>query len=104
MTYSEFETRFNNYFNSISEQDVYTLKTFLYGRVYPTMSTEEKKKLYNLLNSLYSEIHTAYSLIKMNKNYDSDTFAKECREIPKKERLLNNFIFTIFFDDAIFEE
>ena len=104
MTYSEFETRFNNYFNSISEQDACTLKTFLYGRVYPTMSTEEKKKLYNLLNSLYSEIHTAYALIKMNKNYDSDTFAKECREIPKEERLLNNFIYTIFFDDAIFEE
>lgn len=102
MTYSEFETRFNNYFNSISEQDAYALKTFLYGRVYPTMSTEEKKKLYNLLNSQYSEIHTAYALTKMLKNYSPNAFAEARREIPKDEQLLNNFIYTIFFDDAIF--
>ena len=43
MTYSEFETRFNNYFSSISEQDISALKTIFYGRVYPTMSTEEKR-------------------------------------------------------------
>ena len=104
MTFSEFETRFNNYFNSISEQDTCTLKTFLYGRVYPTMSTEEKKKLYNLLNSQYSQIHIAYNVIKMNKKDDPDVFAKECREMSKEERLLNNFICTVCFDDAIFEE
>ena len=102
MTYSEFETRFNNYFNSISEQDVEALKTILYGRVYPTMPTEEKKKLYNLLNSQYSKIYTAYTLIKINKNYSPDAFAEARREIPKDEQLLNNFIYTIFFDDAIF--
>ena len=102
MTYSEFETRFNSYFNSISEQDISALNTIFYGRVYPTMSTEEKKKLYNLFNSKYSEIHTAYALTKMLKNYNPDAFAEARREIPKDEQLLNNFIYTIFFDDAIF--
>ena len=102
MTYSEFETRFNNYFSSISEQDISALKTIFYGRVYPTMSTEEKKKLYNLFNSKYSEIHTAYALTKMLKNYSPDAFAEARREIPKDEQLLNNFVYVIFFDDAIF--
>ena len=102
MTFSEFETRFNNYFNSISEQDVEALKTILYGRVYPTMSTEEKKELYNLFNSKYSEIHTAYALMKMLKNYSPDAFAEARREIPEEEQLLNNFVYVIFFDDAIF--
>lgn len=102
MTFSEFETRFNNYFNSISEQDISALKTIFYGRVYPIMSTEEKKKLYNLFNSKYSEIHTAYALTKMLKNYSPDAFAEARREIPKDEQLLNNFVYVIFFDDAIF--
>ena len=102
MTYSEFETRLNYYFNSTSERDVSALKTIFYGRVYPTMSTEEKKKLYNLFSSKYSEIHTAYALTKMLKNYSPDAFAEARREIPKDEQLLNNFIYTIFFDDIIF--
>ena len=102
MTFSEFETRLNYYFNSTSERDISALKIIFYGRVYPTMSTEGKKKLYNLFNSHYSEIHTAYALIKTLKNYSPDTFAEACREIPKDEQLLNNFIYTIFFEDTIF--
>lgn len=43
MTFSEFETRLNYYFNSTSERDVYALEKIFDGEVYPTMSTEEKK-------------------------------------------------------------
>ena len=102
MTFSEFETRLNYYFNSTSERDVYALEKIFDGEVYPTMSTEEKKKLYSLLNSKYSEIHTAYALTKMLKNYSSDAFAEARREIPEEEQLTGNFIYVIFFDDAIF--
>ena len=35
MTYSEFETRLNDYFNSTSERDISALKIIFYGRVYP---------------------------------------------------------------------
>ena len=43
MTYSEFEIRLNYYFNSTSERDVYALEKIFDGKVYPTMTTEEKK-------------------------------------------------------------
>ena len=102
MTYSEFETRLNDYFNSTSERDISALKIIFYGRVYPTMTTEEKKELYNDLNSQYSEIYTAYTLTKMLKNYSPDAFAEARREIPEEEQLTNNFVYVIFFDDAIF--
>ena len=104
MTFSEFETRLNYYFNSTSERDVYALEKIFDGEVYPTMSTEEKKKLYNLLNPKYSEIHTAYALTKMLKNYNPDAFAEQCHEVTEEERIVNNFIYIIFFDDKIFEE
>ena len=66
------------------------------------MSTEEKKELYKDLNSQYSEIYTAYTLTKMLKNYSPDAFAEARREIPEEEQLTNNFVYVIFFDDAIF--
>ena len=102
MTFSEFETRLNYYFNSTSERDVYALEKIFDGEVYPTMTTEEKKELYNLLNPKYSEIHTAYALTKMLKNYNPDGFAEVYREMPEREQLVNNFLFVIFFEDAIF--
>ena len=43
MTYFEFETRLNCYFNSTSERDVYALEKIFDGDVYPTMPTDEKK-------------------------------------------------------------
>lgn len=43
MTFSEFETRLNYYFNSTSERDVYALEKIFDGEVYPTMTAEEKK-------------------------------------------------------------
>ena len=102
MTFSEFETRLNYYFNSTSERDVYALKKIFDGKVYPTMTTEEKKELYEDLSSQYSEIYTAYTLTKMLKNYSPDAFAEARREIPEEEQLTNNFVYVIFFDDAIF--
>ena len=66
------------------------------------MTTEEKKELYKDLNSQYSEIYTAYTLTKMLKNYSPDAFAEARREIPEEEQLTNNFVYVIFFDDAIF--
>lgn len=44
MTFSEFETRLNYYFNSTSGRDVYVLKKIFDGKVYPTMTTKEKKR------------------------------------------------------------
>ena len=102
MTFSEFETRLNYYFNSTSERDVYALEKIFDGEVYPTMTTEEKKELYKDLNSQYSEFYTAYTLTKMLKNYSPDAFAEARREIPEEEQLTNNFVYVIFFDDAIF--
>lgn len=102
MTFSEFETRLNYYFNSTSERDVYALEKIFDGKIYPTMTTEEKKELYNILTSQYSEIYTAYTLTKMLKNYSPDAFAEARREIPEEEQLTNNFVYVIFFEDAIF--
>ena len=102
MTFSEFETRLNYYFNSTSERDVYALEKIFDGKVCPTMTTEEKKELYEDLNSQYSEIYTAYTLTKMLKNYSPDAFTEALREIPEEEQLTNNFVYVIFFDDAIF--
>lgn len=104
MTFSEFETRFNNYFNSTSERDISALKIIFYGRVYPTMSTEEKKELYEHLNSQYSDFCAGYTLLKMIKNYNPDAFVEQCREVTEEERIVNNFVYIIFFDDKIFED
>lgn len=102
MTFSEFETRLNYYFNSASERDVYALEKIFDGKIYPTMSTEEKRALYDVLNSQYSEIYTAYTLTKMVKNYSPKAFAEVRREIPEEEQLTNNFVYVIFFEDTIF--
>ena len=104
MTYSEFETRLNDYFNSTSERDISALKIIFYGRVYPTMSTEEKKELYEHLNSQYSDFCAGYTLLKMIKNYNPDAFVEQCREVTEEERIVNNFVYIIFFDDKIFED
>jgi hypothetical protein len=48
MTFSEFETRLNYYFNSTSERDVYALEKIFDGDVYPTMSTDEKRNCMNI--------------------------------------------------------
>ena len=104
MTYSDFETRLNDYFNSTSERDISALKVIFYGRVYPTMSTEEKKELYEYLNSQYSDFYAGYTLLNMIKNYNPDAFAEQCHEVTEEERIVNNFIYIIFFDDKIFEE
>ena len=104
MTYSEFQTRLNDYFNSTSERDISALKIIFYGRVYPTMSTDEKKELYEHLNSQYSDFCAGYTLLKMIKNYNPDAFAEQCHEITEEERIVNNFVYIIFFDDKIFED
>ena len=40
----------------------------------------------------------------MIKNYNPDAFVEQCREVTEEERIVNNFIYIIFFDDKIFEE
>ena len=104
MTFSEFETRLNYYFNSTSERDVYALEKIFDGDVYPTMPTDEKKELYEHLNSQYSDFYAGYTLLKMIKNYNPDAFVEQCREVTEEERIVNNFVYIIFFDDKIFEE
>lgn len=104
MTFSEFETRLNYYFNSTSERDVYALEKISYGAVYPTMTTDEKKELYEQFNPQYSVFYAGYTLLKMIKNYNPNDFAEQCREVTEEERIVNNFIYIIFFDDKIFEE
>lgn len=102
MTFSDFETRLNYYFNSTSERDVYALEKFFDGKVYPTMTAKEKKELYNVLTPQYSEIFVAYALTKLLKDSNFDSFAKVCREISEREQLISNFLFVIFFENAIF--
>ena len=104
MTFSDFETRLNYYFNSTSERDVYALEKIFDGDVYPTMPADEKKELYEHLNSQYSDFYAGYILLKMIKNYNPDAFAEQCREVTEEERIANNFVYIIFFDDKIFEE
>ena len=102
MTYSTFEGRLNYYFNSTDEDSLSVLAEIFDGVVCPTMTTEEKKELYKDLNPQYSEIYTSYTLMKMLKNYSPDAFVEALREIPEEEQLTNNFVYVIFFDDAIF--
>ena len=68
------------------------------------MPTDEKKELYEYLNSQYSDFYAGYTLLKMIKNYNPDAFAEQCREVTEEKRIVSNFIYTIFFDDKIFEE
>ena len=104
MTFSEFETRLNYYFNSTSERDVYALEKIFDGEVYPTMTTEEKKELYRDLNSHYSEIYTNYTLMKMLKNYSPDAFVEQSHEMSEEGKIIHDFICMIFFEDRIFGE
>lgn len=104
MTFSEFETRLNYYFNSTNERDVYALEKIFDEEVYPTMTTEEKKELYKDLNSQYSEIYTSYILMKMLKNYSPDAFVEQSREIPEEAKIIHDFVCIIFFEDRIFGE
>lgn len=104
MTFSEFETRLNYYFNSTSERDVYVLEKIFDGDVYPAMTTDERKELYEQLNPQYSVFYAGYALLKMIKNYNPNAFAEQCCEVTEEERIVSNFIYIIFFDDKIFEE
>lgn len=40
----------------------------------------------------------------MIKNYNPDAFVEQCREVTEEERIVNNFVYIIFFDDKIFED
>lgn len=102
MTFSEFETRLNYYFNSTSGRDVYTLEKIFDGKVYPTMTTKEKKDLYEHLNSQYLDFYAGHELLKMIKNYNPDAFAEQRRKVTEEERIVNNFISIIFFDEKFF--
>ena len=104
MTFSEFETRLNYYFNSTSERDVYALEEISDGDVYPTMTTEEKKgTVQGFKFPVFRNLYQLY-LMKMLKNYSPDAFVEQSREIPEEAKIIHDFVCIIFFEDRIFGE
>lgn len=63
----------------------------------PQCPQKKKKELYRDLSIQYSEIYTAYTLMKMLKNYSPDAFAEQSREIPEEDKIINDFVCMIFF-------
>ena len=102
MTYSEFDTRLNRYFNSSDESTLATLAEIFDGVVCPTMTRHEKKILFKVIKRHYSEVYFDYILTNMLKNNDSEGFSKLCNEISERERVENNFYYIIFFEDKVF--
>ena len=102
MTYSTFEGRLNRYFNSTDEDSLSVLAEIFDGVVCPTMTKHEKKILYKTIKRYYSEIYFDYTLTNLLKSSNPKAFAELYNEMSKRERIENNFYYTIFFEDKIF--
>ena len=102
MTYSEFNTRLNRYFDSTDENTLAILAKIFDGVVCPTMTKHEKKVLFKVIEKHYSEVYFDYILTNMLKNSDSEGFSELYNEMSERERVENNFYYIIFFEDKVF--
>ena len=102
MTYSTFENRLNRYFNSTDEDSLSVLAEIFDGVVCPIMTKHEKKILYKVIKRYYSEVYLDYTLTNLLKRDNPKAFAELYNAMSEKERVENNFYYTIFFEDKVF--
>ena len=103
-TYVTFKDRLSRYFNSTNDDDVMILTEVTGGVVYPAMSEEEIKVVYELIKWRYFNIKVDYLLSKAFKEDNLSVWREVCNKIPQTEKIESNFYYAILFNDTNFYE
>ena len=103
-TYATFKDRLNHYFNSTNDNDIMILTEFTGGVVYPTMSEEEIKVVYELIKWRYFNTKVDYLLSKALKEDNLSAWREVCNKISQNEKIESNFYYAILFNDTNFYE
>lgn len=103
-TYATFKDRLNRYFNSTNNNDIMILTEITGGVVYPTMSEEEIKVVYELIKWRYFNIKVDYLLSKAFKEDNLSVWREVCNKISQNEKIESNFYYAILFNDTNFYE
>ena len=103
-TYVTFKERLNRYFNSTNGNDIMILTEITGGVVYPAMSEEEIKVVYELMKWRYFNIKVDYLLSKAFKEDNLSAWREVCNKIPQTEKIESNFYYAILFNDTDFYE
>lgn len=103
-TYVTFKDRLNRYFNSTNDNDIMILTEITGGVVYPAMSEEEIKVVYELIKWRYFNIKVDYLLSKAFKEDNLSTWREVCNKISQNEKIESNFYYAILFNDTNFYE
>ena len=103
-TYVTFKDRLNRYFNSTNNNDIMILTEITGGVVYPTMSEEEIKVVYELIKWRYFNIKVDYLLSKAFKEDNLSVWREVCNKISRNEKIESNFYYAILFNDTNFYE
>ena len=103
-TYVTFKDRLNRYFNSTNDNDIMILTEITGGVVYPAMSEEEIKVVYELIKWRYFNIKVDYLLSKAFKEDNLSAWREVCNKISQNEKIESNFYYAILFNDTNFYE
>ena len=103
-TYVTFKDRLNRYFNSTNDNDIMILTEITGGVVYPAMSEEEIKVVYELIKWRYFNIKVDYLLSKAFKEDNLSAWREVCNKISQNEKIESNFYYAILFNDINFYE
>ena len=103
-TYVTFKDRLNRYFNSTNDNDIMILTEITGGVVYPAMSEEEIKVVYELIKWRYFNIKVDYLLSKAFKEDNLSVWREVCNKISQNEKIESNFYYAILFNDTNFYE
>lgn len=103
-TYVTFKDRLSRYFNSTNDNDIMILTEITGGVVYPAMSEEEIKVVYELMKWRYFNIKVDYLLSKAFKEDNLSAWQEVCNKIPQTEKIESNFYYAILFNDTNFYE
>ena len=103
-TYVTFKDRLNRYFHSTNGNDIMILTEITGGVVYPAMSEEERKVVYELIKWRYFNIKVDYLLSKAFKEDNLSSWRKVCNKISQNEKIESNFYYAILFNDTNFYE
>ena len=103
-TYVTFKDRLNRYFNSTNNNDIMILTEITGGVVYPAMSEEEIKVVYELIKWRYFNIKVDYLLSKAFKEDNLSVWREVCNKISQNEKIESNFYYAILFNDTNFYE
>lgn len=103
-TYVTFKDRLSRYFNSTNDNDIMILTEITGGVVYPAMSEEEIKVVYELMKWRYFNIKVDYLLSKAFKEDNLSEWREVCNKISQTEKIESNFYYAILFNNTNFYE